>query len=999
MKALARLDAEKLSSSLVHSFCHQLENTPFKGCFDLSYGARLAVATDNSMYQVLPEAVLFPKDTDDMVFIFKLASDPSYESLSFVFRGGGTGTNGQSLHSGVMIDCSRYMSQVLQLNVKEKWVRVQPGIVLDQLNDLLRPHGLCVGPTVSPSSRATIGGMVSTDACGQGSRCYGRMSEHVRALTMVLSNGETFTSRRANLEDCIEQAPKQGRFSDVFSEVPTLLQTHETQIKETFPQMKRFLTGYNLDHALKEDCFDLNALIAGSEGTLAGVTEIELSLLPLAKYHHLLVLAYDSFDEALAETGTLLETEPVAIETLDNHILSLAKSESSYRHAIHWLGLEPESPDLQALTVLAFSDDKKKPLKEKIEQAISLSKAPFSYCTEKPGEMAVFWELRKQAVGLLARTKGPKKPIPFIEDTAVSPENLSNYIRDLKSILEKEGVTAAMYGHADVGCLHVRPFLDLQDSKDQKKVRQITDQVMRLVESYGGVMWGEHGRGYRSRYTSQVFGHDLYQVLRKIKEVFDPQNRLNPGKIVTPFSMPDTLVDIDQDLRAFLDKEIPYKRQQENDPIMACNGNGLCFHYHPDHVMCPSFKVTQDRVHSPKGRATIFREWLRLYSRYESLGEFPKKSYSWFQKFIHTLQKSEGQPDFSVDVFEAMKGCLNCKACTTNCPAHVDIPTFKTRFLFDYYTRYLHSFRNHLMARFESLSAVFARFPRFFNLGLQNPLSTFFMTEWVGVVNTPKLSSPSLKSRLKAQHIPDFNLSALKTITQQRQPHTVLLLPDTFNAYYRADLVMTFYTLLKDLGKDVFVLPPLPSGKSAQVLGMKKRFQKEALAYSSFLSELDSFSLPIVGIDPGIVLSLKDDYPKLLGESFNCPPILLPQDYLLTEEKALSERAKIRDTQEYYLLGHCIEKSLGGQSYLSWKKIFQFSGLSLSYVPVGCCGMAGLYGHEKEHLASSHGIYQQSWDLALQNLNPKQTLATGFSCHHQVKRFGNESLQHPLSVL
>ena len=628
---IPRLSHPESTPEIVQSFLAELRQSSFSGDIQHDYGTRLITSTDNSIYQVLPQAVVFPKNAGDIEAVLLLTAQQKFcQSIKITARGGGTGTNGQSLTKGIVLDCSRYMNRILEVNIKQGWVRVEPGVVLDQLNEHLEPHSVFFAPNLTPSNRATIGGMVNTDACGKGSRIYGRTSDHVLELSCVLSNGETLESVPLDENNLSAYKQKPGVAGEVFKVVDQIVLEKADLIDEVFPNMSRFMTGYNLAkvYGNSEKNFNLNYLLSGSEGTLAVLSELKLRLTDLPKYKRLLVVKYEQFDDALRDAQILVESDPAAIETIDEKILSLAKEDEIYLKIKDFIEDEKLKSGkinrpTRTISLIEFCGNNKNKLENQISALCKIidakknksGEATGYYKTADPQEIKNLWSLRKKGVGLLGNTKGERKPLPFVEDTAVPPENLAIYIRDFRKLLESYGLEYAMFGHVDVGCLHVRPALDLKNLEEEGWIRELSDQVVALVKNYGGVMWSEHGRGYRSEYTVEFFGEELHHDLRRIKEAFDPENRLNPGKIVTPISQgTDKVVSIEGPLRGHKDRQIAPELLKEYETAVNCNGNGACFDYSSKNVMCPSSRITRNNVHSPKGRAGMMREWLRLVS-------------------------------------------------------------------------------------------------------------------------------------------------------------------------------------------------------------------------------------------------------------------------------------------------------------------------------------------------------------------------------------------------
>lgn len=1008
-------------------FLQELTQADFSGEIRTDYGSRLIASTDNSIYQILPQAVVFPRSGEDISALFKLAGQARFQAIKFSPRGGGTGTNGQSLTSGIIIDCSKYMNHILELNLAEGWVRVQPGVVLDQLNHYLSEFDVFFAPTLSPSNRATLGGMVNTDACGKGSRIYGRTSNHILELSSIFQDGTFWQSQEIALKQLAEIKKRDDIVGQVHREVDQIVTTKKDLIQKQFPKMSRFLTGYNLAkvYSEKQDRFNLNYLLAGSEGTLAMISEARLKLTPLPKYKQLLVVKYQSFRDALADAQMLLENEPAAIETIDEKILRLAKEDTIYEHVKDFIADEKHAPT-RAVNLVEFVGDNLKELAHNVQKlCTTLEKkseqshhAIGYYHTIDSTEINHLWTLRKKGVGLLGNTKGERKPIPFLEDTAVPPENLVAYIAEFTAILEEYGLEYGMFGHVDVGCLHVRPALDLKEPKDEALIRELSDKVVELVRKYGGVMWAEHGRGYRSEYTPLFFGRELYQDLRKIKEAFDPDNKLNPGKIVTPYSMDSQVVPLEAPLRGHFDRQIHPSTRAEYQETHYCNGNGACFNYDPDDVMCPSSKITRDRIHSPKGRAGMMREWLRQLTLVEQSEEAPthdlnseesglktslKKGALFFKKFQNSTAQKKGDSDFSHEVYEAMAGCLACKACATQCPIHVDVPEFRSKFFELYHTRYLRPLRDYLVAGIETITPLQARFANWNNQLLRLYPVQVILHKMIGLCDAPEISLISVKESLNQRYAAPAEFSKLANLTLEEKERSVILLQDVFTTYFEAQLVIDVYDLLRMLGYVVYLAPFHANGKPLHVKGFLRPFEALVKKNVAQLEKLGSLGIPMIGIEPSIVLTYRDEYPKILGKEKLEFEVKLIQEWLSTQ---LARLKNLRPAQQspprnYQLLGHCTERTAVLNSQKQWQQIYNVFGLNLELLTVGCCGMCGTYGHESEHYSESKGIYQMSWGKQIPSDEKLRAslLVSGYSCRSQVQRFDHFKPRHPAQAL
>ena len=958
---LPRIVPEFTVDSIYLSYLSELAGSGFAGEIKTDFATRLSLATDNSIYQVIPQAVLFPKSTADISLALKISQQPDFDTIKFAPRGGGTGTNGQSLSAGIIIDCSKYLKNILEMNLEGMWVRVQPGVVLDQLNQYLREHDVYFAPEISPSNRATIGGMINTDACGNGSKMLGRTSDHVAELTLVLADGS------------IHQTNEMENYQHPIN---TLLHDNQQEISKKFTSAPRTLTGYNLAKASQH----LNYLFCGAEGTLAVVSECKLKLSPLPKFKRLLVVKYQTFSDALRFSELTADIRPLVIESIDEKLISLARQDVFFFQIKDFIG------EANAVNIVEFVSDNEFELEAQVKKlcanVTASSHATGFYLAKNNVEIKLLWELRKKSVGLISkRQDGTRRPIPFIEDTAVPPEHLADYIAEFKLLLDKHHLVYGMYGHVDAGCVHVRPALDLKLANDEKLLRELSSDVVALVKKYHGVIWGEHGKGYRSEFTVDFFGEPLYLALRKIKTLFDPCNKLNPGKIVTPLESSDAVVKLEDNLRARFDKQIPGDWQAEFANPLACNGNGACFNFSTQDVMCPSFKVTQDRVHSPKGRAMLAREWLRLLALSPTV-------VGWIRRASVVIHPTSHRSDFSHEVYSALNGCLGCKACTTQCPLNVDIPAFKSTFLSRYHQRYRRPLRDYLIAKTETLANWLAKLPRIANWFLANKLTKKIVKTIFQLEDLPTLG---LHNHNNLRYLPSTLANALPQ-------NAIILIQDVLTSFYEPSILENSYALFTQLGYEVYVAPFFENGKPLHVKGFLNQFNKLAKKNIAYLQQLNKLNIPLIGLDPSITLTYRDEYKKLLNEQKSVLKIFLPQEFLQTH--AYKTKISQPPSTKYYLLSHCTEKSLAVESEKQWQAVFSQFGLELIPLAAGCCGMAGFYGHESEHINLSRELFNMSWQTHLVSpTEQKVIMATGSSCRNQTKRFAGITLQHPLEVL
>lgn len=962
---LPKISTEHLIAKKYLGYLTSLRNSAFSGEIKTDYAARLAVATDNSIYQVIPQAVLLPKTTEDIVIALQLSQRPEFHHVKFAPRGGGTATNGQSLTAGIIIDCSKYLRDILEINLAEQWVRVQPGVVLDQLNQYLRQFNLHFAPEISPSNRATIGGMINTDACGNGSKIIGRTSDHVLDLTCVLSNGTVIHSNQITQDDL------QDALTD-------LLKQNQTLIHEKFFEAPRTLSGYNLAKSY-QDKLNLTYLLCGAEGTLGIISECKLKLTPIPKFNKLLVIQYRNFEDALSAKEITSDIQPLVIETINEKLISLARQDSFYFQIKEFI--EPAD----AINLVEFVGDNEQSIDEQIARLCTNIKnshhAIGYYLAKNALEIKLLWNLRKKSVGLISQCKdGTRRPIAFIEDTAVPPEKLPAYIAEFKQLLDKHQLVYGMYGHVDAGCVHVRPALDMRLPQDEQLIRILSDEVVALVKRYGGVMWGEHGKGYRSEYGPVFFGDELYLVLRKIKTLFDPFNQLNPGKIATPLDSNDTVVNLESHMRGQFDKQILPDANAEFASAIACNGNGACFNFATQDVMCPSFKVTQDRIHSPKGRATVVREWLRQLAKKNYSFKSSDTSGNFLIKLFNRLGK---KTDFSHEVFSALAGCLSCKACANQCPLSVDVPDFKSKFLAHYHRRYLRHLRDYFIAGTETIAVLQAKFPRCSNWLVQRKLVRFILRKLLRIVDPPQI--------IKSQ-------SSNKSLGEGTAGNSLIIVQDVFTSFYEADILSACYNFFTAIGFSVRIVPFFKNGKPLHVKGFLKSFSRLARTNITYLQQLAALNIPIIGIDPSMTLTYRDEYQKLLGQQPLGFTVQLPQEFL---HQHLNKLPSVVTDATYYLLSHCTEKTTQVETDQQWKSIFEMIGIKLIPLAAGCCGMAGSYGHEVEHALNSKKLFAMDWQKHVAETPDAKTflLATGYSCRSQVNRFSGYRLQHPVEAL
>lgn len=1052
------------------SFLEALAHSGFKGEIEDSYAARLLCATDNSVYQKMPQAVVFPYDKNDVVTLFKLAAQSRFASVKFAPRGGGTGTNGQSLSSGIIIDMSRHMKRTGKLDVENRRIWVEAGVIKDELNEMLAPYRLFFSPELSTSSRACLGGMISNDAAGQGSLKYGRTSEHILAVEVVLRDGTLTTFKPVSGEELKRCLALPGLEGEIYRECHDLLKKNAARVKAHFPKLNRFLTGYDLAHAYdaKTDTLNLARLICGAEGTLATVVRAELDLTLQPDFRALCVISYQDFDSALRHANALIKAGAFSVETVDSKVLGLAKKDPVWLSVHDYIEEVPDT-DIKGINIVEFNGydaEAERALMDKLHaQTLKHAKTRrFGILGVRTADtkaaISAVYGMRKKAVGLLGSAAGAKKLVAFTEDTVVPPENLADYILEFRALLDSLNVEYGMFGHVDTGLMHVRPALDLTLDEDRSKLVTISHKVVELVKKYGGQMWGEHGRGYRACFGEIFFG-ELYPVARQVKAIFDPDNRINPGKICVPWgNETDRLVALDDPMRGDLDRTIDIRVRTSFEGALNCNGNGQCFSYSKAALMCPSYRYSHDHVKSPKGYSGLMREWLRLMTERKvdieaaeqellaaasradgALGAYLKEGCSYLKNLVkrtgNTLFEHD---DFNHEYLGHVATCLACKSCKTQCPAHVNAAELNSRFLNFYYSRYLRPSMDLLTLNAERTTPFLAAWPKLSNALMQNGFSTFLMRRIFKFVDVPRFNERTLVQQARDAQIPVLKIKEAIA----RAPHfDVIVLANAFTAGYEADALVEWARLIRVMGFKVAILKPYTNGKLMVIRGARGQFIRCARKQAERLHALYAKGVTLVGFDPALTICYRDEYPALLP---NCPEfkVLLPEEWLsdsLAHSRFIKRESRWRSALEsiargeqgsdvsvttavhaltdpigksrgeqipiepfnfhndFHLFCHCTEQALVPLSVRKWQEIFAHFNLSLIPVPVACCGMAGLFGHMLPNQEESRKVYEQNWQPKLQERKFSQCLVTGFSCRSQVARMEGRRANHPIHVL
>ncbi len=952
---------------------------------DLFYDTtmRTLYATDASAYREMPLAVALPKTIAD---IKKLIQFAHRQHTSLIPRTAGTSLAGQVVGNGIVVDVSKHFTAILELNAAERWVRVQPGVIRDELNMFLKPHGLFFGPETSTANRAMIGGMVGNNSCGSNSVVYRSTREHLLEVTALLSDGSEATFKALDIEAFHQKCEGQTLEANIYKTVRRLLSSYENaeEIRREFPKksIERRNTGYAVDILLEtapftaggED-FNFCQLIAGSEGTLAFITEIKLNVVPLPpRETGLLCVHFTSIDDALRANLIGLKYHPSASELIDHYILDCTKDNiEQSKNRFFVLG------DPGAILVIEFTKESREEITSIAQQVEAEMKAAglgYHFPLLFGDDTKKIWTLRKAGLGLLGNLPGDDKAVPVIEDTAVDVADLPAYIADFNEILKKYGLYSVHYAHAGSGELHLRPIINLKTKEGNQLFRAIAEEIATLVKKYGGSLSGEHGDGrLRGEFIKQMVGEKNYRLLKEIKTVWDPHNIYNPNKIVDTPSMNSMLRYTPGQQTPPFKTVFRYYKQDVLQHAEQCNGSGDCRKTElSGGTMCPSYMATRNEKDTTRARANILREFL---THSDKINRFDHK-----------------------EIHEVMDLCLSCKGCKSECPSNVDMAKLKAEWLQHYYDANGVPFRSRLIANFSASARLGALSP-----GLYNFVMTYGpVSKWVKRLSgfAEQRSMPTLHTTTLRQWYKKHR--AQKNASGGRK---VYFFCDEFTNFNDTEIGIKAILLLEKLGYEVIIPKHEESGRAWLSKGLVRAAKKIANKNIEHLHPLISEKTPLVGIEPSAILTFRDEYVDLAEDHlFDAARQLASHTYLIDEFIAAEiQKGHIRKdqfTQEkrsIQLHGHCQQKALS-----SVAPSVQLLGLpenyTVSVIPSGCCGMAGSFGYEKEHYEVSQKIGELVLLPAVRR-QPEEVIiaAPGTSCRHQIKDGTGRKALHPVEVL
>ena len=929
---------------------------------------RALYSTDASIYQIPPIGVVFPLDGEDVAAAMAVARETGAPILP---RGGGTSLAGQAVGHAIHLDCSRHMHRLLEVNAEERWARVQPGMVVDELNALLRPHRLKFAVDVSPSNRATLGGNVGTNASGAHSVLYGKTIDHVLEVTALLASGERVVAREVD-EDGYRALAAQGTLEgEIYRTLRRLGAEHRDEIDRRFPKILRRVGGYNLDAFVPGRPFNLAHMLIGSEGTLATTLEAKIKLVPVPPLVGLCVLHFRDLIESLESTPALLECRPCAVELIDRMMLDLTKQTGGMARFMDFVEGDPE-----ALLMVEFYGESRDELEGQLDRLIAHAKpripAYHYWRSTDPAVLAKIWKVRKAGVGILQASRGDAKPIAFVEDTAVAPDRLAEYIRRFRQIIADHGTTASFYAHASVGLLHIRPVINLKDQSGVRQMLSISEQVRDLVLEFGGAISGEHGDGLsRSCWNEKMFGPTLYKAFQEVKATFDPHGMMNPGKVVDAQPMTANLR-YGESYRPALQVRTHFDFSREGGfdrAIEQCNGQGDC-RKTLEGTMCPSYMVTRDEEHSTRGRANALRAVLS--------GGLPQEEFT------------------SRRMYEVMDLCLECKGCKAECPSNVDLAKLKYEFLAHYHARHGLPLRNRLFGHIARLSRIGCAVAPLANWAQGRAVSKWLLEKVAGVDR--RRSLPPFARE------PFHVWFARRGNGRPRARHgPVVLFDDTFLEHNYPEIGQAAVRLLEAAGYEPLLVRRECCGRPMISKGLLERARANARINVERLAPYAAQGIPIVGFEPSCILTFRDEYPDLLpgpdalrvaASSF------LFDEFIAQAREAGRFDARFREGPRKILLhGHCHQKAaVGVEPSLAALRLLP--GAAVEVVDSGCCGMAGSFGYEREHYEISMAIGARRLFPAVQAQPADAVIAAaGVSCRAQIAQGTGRRALHPVEIL
>lgn len=963
----------KLSSSLLGELFFDSQNPKHQTML-------LAYATDASVYQEIPLAVAIPKDKSDLI---KLISFARTQQVTLIPRTAGTSLAGQVVGAGIVVDVSRSFNKILEVNVDQQWVRVEPGVIRDDLNKHLKQFGLMFGPETSTASRAMVGGMIGNNSSGLHSIVWGDTRKNTQEAHVLLDDGSEVLFEELTAETFFQKLSSPTREGEIYRQMNAVLtdKANIAAIAAGFPKrsITRRNTGYALDFLVDRDQpFNFCNLLAGSEGTIGIITEAKLKLMKLPPAEvGLLCVHFNDMVECMHGNVVALQHSPEASELVDKYILDFTIGHPTYQHNRFFIEGDPK-----ALLIVEFRADTLAAVQELaagLKADLIAQGLGYAYpLVTGAAQTNLVWDVRKAGLGLIRNLPGDEQPVNLIEDCAVSPEDLPAYVKDVQDLLKAEGVHASYYAHAGAGELHIEPFINLKTVEGKKQFRRILENTADLVLKYNGSLSGEHGDGrLRGEFIGKVLGEPVYKLLQETKAIFDPQGIFNANKIVDTPPM-DTALRYDnvvdgREIATYFDftKDESILRLAEK-----CSGSGDCRKTEmTGGTMCPSFMATRDEKDTTRARANMLRQFLTNSS---------KKN-----RFDHE------------EIKEVMDLCLSCKACKSECPSSVDVAKMKAEFLQHYYDAHGASFRASVIANFTKSQALGSYVAPLYNMVVKTRALANIVKAVVGFA--PKRSLPTVSfttlrgwARKEARKQP-------KAEAKRR----VYLFSDEFTDYNDTAIGITAYKLLHALGYEVVIPQHVESGRTYLSKGFVKQAKQIAERNVRLLKDMVSADTPLLGIEPSAIITFRDEYIDLVDADLRPAAKALAKHALMIDEFLVSEMAEGRisadqftsEAKQIKLHGHCYQKAFHLVGYT--EQILSLPrNYSVETIPSGCCGMAGSFGYEKEHYDVSMKVAELVLLPAVREASEDVIIAAaGTSCRHQIKDGAAKASYHPVEIL
>ena len=944
--------------------------------------SRLLYSTDASSYQVMPVGVVLPLDADDVAAAVSVAAA---HKVAIIPRGGGTSLSGQTVGTALVLDLSRHLNGILEINPEERWVRVEAGAVLDQVNGALRPHGLMIGPDPSSSPSATLGGMTGNNSTGAHSIVYGMMADHVREVGVVLADGS-----RARFSPCSEGSRKAlaglpSLEGSLYRQVPDLLGRYREAIATGYPAVWRNVAGYNLNRMLQDlDAgrpFNLTPLVVGSEGTLAAVTDVTVGLVDRPRCSRLAVVHFESLRESLDAVPGILKSQPASIELMDRFFIQLTRRSPDFGPRLHFIVGDP-----RIILIVEFAGMDERALADRaagMETALRREghRGAIVHQT-RSSEIENVWIARKASFGLLLSQRGDAKPLAFADDAVVPIQQLPAFALEAERICREAGTEPSFSAHASAGCLHIMPLVNLKSPRGLDQMRTISQGIARLAIRLGGTTTGEHGEGFaRSHYNEELYGPVLHRAFKEVKAIFDPANLMNPGKIVnapepwdirllrlhpgygTPLAPRETFYDFSAD-GGFA------------GAVEMCNGQGLC-RKRESGVMCPSYMVTQEEAHSTRGRANALRAAIT------------------------------GQLDVdgmtSRELFEILELCVQCKACRGECPSGVDMAKLKSEFLAHFHAAHGITPRDRFFGHIATLSRLGARFPMLANWVLSNPKVRLLLEHTLQIDRRrpfPPFAAQTFQAWFHARK-PSIDG------TERTEPRSPLVLWDDVTlSYNEPEVGRAAVRVLEAAGFDVLLVNGRRcEGRPLISKGLLEEARRDARHNVTLLAPFAARAIPIVGVEPSAIAAFRDEYPDLLR---TVDARRVSQQALMVEEllAQLAEDGRLHLPVKGFpfprpvlVHGHCHQKAQSGTEPLL-RMLRLIPNALVEEIPSGCCGMAGSFGFEREHYDLSMAMGEDRLFPAVRNAPPDAIVAAaGVSCRHHIAHGTGRQALHPVVVL